>query len=376
MWRWIQNVFRLGLKEFASLSRDVVMVALIIFEFTGAVYSEADAMKMDIKNVPVAVVDADRSTLSFRIKDALQPPYFRPPREIDRSQLDQLLDKGTYTFILQIPTRFESDLLNNHGPSIQINVDATAVAQAAVGTAYIQEIIARETAGFLNQRNINAGMPVDVVIRALFNQNLEAIRFTASMGVINNVTILAIILVGAAVIRERERGTIEHLLVMPVRPSEIAAAKVWANGLVILLAAAASLHVMVHVALQVPIVGSVEFFLAGAAVFLFSVASLSILLATIANSMPQFALLSIPVFVLMFLLSGSFTPYDSMPAFLQDIMYVSPSTHFVRFAQSVLYRGAGIDVVWPDLAIMSALGGGFLVVALMRFRAMLTRQSY
>src|SRR6516165_4903258 len=104
MRRWIQNVFRLGLKEFASLSRDVVMVALIIFEFTGAVYSEADAMKMDIKNVPVAVVDADRSTLSFRIKDALQPPYFRPPREIDRSQLDQLLDKGTYTFILQIPT--------------------------------------------------------------------------------------------------------------------------------------------------------------------------------------------------------------------------------------------------------------------------------
>jgi ABC-2 type transport system permease protein len=376
MWRWLQNVFRLGLKEFASLSRDVVMVVLIIFEFTGAVYSEADAMKTDINNVKVAIVDADRSTLSTRIKDALQPPYFRAPREIDRSELDQLLDKGAYTFILQIPPHLESDLLSNRGPSIQINVDATAVTQATVGTAYIQEIIARETASFLNQRNTAAAVPIDVVIRALFNQNLEAIRFTASMGVINNVTILSIILVGAAVIRERERGTIEHLLVMPVRPSEIAAAKIWANGLVILLAAALSLHVMVHVVLQVPIVGSVEFFLAGAAIFLFAVASLSILLATIANSMPQFALLSIPVFVLMFLLSGSFTPFESMPPFLQYIMYVSPSTHFVRFAQSVLYRGAGIDVVWPDLAVMSALGGGFLVVALARFRVMLARQAY
>ncbi len=374
MRRWFQNVFRLGVKELASLARDVVMVVLIIYVFTVAVYSEATAMKTDVSNAGVAVVDADQSTLSSRIKDALQPPYFRTPREIDRSELDQLLDKGQYTFILEIPPRLEADLLANRGPSIQINVDATAVTQAAVGTAYIQEIIMRETASFLRQRGANTAVPIDPVIRALFNQNLEAIRFSASMGVINNVTILAIILVGAAVMRERERGTIEHLLVMPVRPSEILAAKIWANGLVILLAAGFSLHVVVHVILQVPIVGSVEFFLAGVAVYLFAVTSLGILLATIANSMPQFALLSIPVFILMFLLSGSFTPFESMPAFLQDIMYLSPSTHFVRFAQSVLYRGAGLDVVWSDLAIMSILGSVFLVAALSRFRAMLARQ--
>ncbi len=86
------------------------------------------------------------------------------------------------------------------------------------------------------------------------------------------------------------------------------------------------------------------------------------------------ALLSIPVFVVVFLLSGSFTPFESMPAFLQDAMYISPSTHFVRFAQAVLYRGAGIDVIWPDIAIMAALGGLFLAVALLRFRSMLMRQ--
>jgi ABC-2 type transport system permease protein len=375
MRRWMQNVFRLGLKEIASLSSDVVMVILIIYVFTVAVYSEATAMKTDVNNAGVAVVDADQSTLSFRIKDALQPPYFRTPREIDRSELDQLLDKGQYTFVLEIPPQLEADLLANRGPSIQINVDATAVTQAAVGTAYIQEIIMRETASFLKQRGANPAVPINPVIRALFNQNLEAIRFTASMGVINNVTILAIILVGAAVMRERERGTIEHLLVMPVRPSEILAAKIWANGMIILLAAAFSLHAVVQIVLKVPIVGSVELFLAGTAIYLFAVTSLGILLATIANSMPQFSLLSIPVFVVMFLLSGSFTPFGSMPVFLQNIMYISPSTHFVRFAQSVLYRGAGINVVWLDLAIMGVLGGAFLTAALSRFRAMLTRQS-
>jgi len=375
MQRWIQNVFRLGLKEIVSLSRDVVMVALIAFEFTGAVYSEADAMKVDINNARVAIVDADQSTLSGRIKDALQPPYFQAPGEIDRSDVDRFLDKGAYTFILEIPPRLEFDLLANRGPSIQINVDATAVAHAAVGTAYIHEIIMRETASFLKQRDATATVPINPVIRALFNQNLDAIRFTGSMGVINNLTILAIVLVGAAVMRERERGTIEHLLVMPVRASEIVGAKIWANGLVILLAAAFSLHVIVHLLLGVPVIGSVELFLAGAGVYLFALSALSILLATLTNSMPQFALLSIPVFVVMFLLSGSFTPFESMPALLQDAMYISPSTHFVRFAQAVLYRGAGMGVVWPDLAIMAGLGGVFLAVALSRFRTMLARQS-
>ena len=162
---------------------------------------------------------------------------------------------------------------------------------------------------------------------------------------------------------------------MPVRASEIVAAKIWANGLVILLAAGFSLHVIVHLLLGVPVIGSVELFLAGAGVYLFALSSLSILLATIANSMPQFALLSIPVFVVMFLLSGSFTPFESMPALLQDVMYISPSTHFVRFGQAVLYRAAGIGVIWPDLAIMAGLGGIFIAVALSRFRAMLARRS-
>jgi ABC-2 type transport system permease protein len=375
MMRWFQNVFRLGLKEIASLSRDVVMVILIIYVFTVAVYAMATGIKTEVRNASVAVVDADQSALSSRIKAALQPPYFRTPRELDRSEVDQLLDKGEYTFVIEIPPRLEADLLANRNPSIQINVDATAVSQAAVGTAYIQEIIARETAGFLKQGDWSQVLPIDPVIRALFNQNLEAIRFNASMDIMNNITMLGIILVGAAVMRERERGTIEHLLVMPVRPSEIAVAKIWSNGLIILIAAGLSLHLVVQTVLNIPIVGSIELFLIGTAIYLFAVASLGILLATVANSMPQFALLSIPVFVIMFLLSGTFTPFESMPNLLQKAMLVSPSTHFVRFAQSVLYRGAGIEVVWANLMLIAAIGAFFLFVALFRFRKMLASQG-
>ena len=375
MRRWMENTFRLGIKEFASLSRDVVMVVLIVYVFTFAVYSEATAMRTDVNGASVAVIDGDRSTLSGRIRDALQPPYFRAPVEVDRSQLDALMDKGAFAFILDIPRGLEADLLAGRAPTIQVNVDATGISQAGAGTAYIEEIIARETASFLKRGSETTALPVRPVIRAMFNPNLEAISFTASMGVINNVTILAIILVGAAVMREREHGTIEHLLVMPVRASEIVAAKIWANGFVVLLAAAFSLHVVVAIALGATIVGSVELFLAGTAIYLFAVPSLGIMLATVANSMPQFALLSIPVFVVMFLLSGSFTPFESMPRFLQLVMDLSPSTHYVRFAQSVLYRGADVEVVWPDLLTMVGLGVAFVAVALFRFKVMLAQQS-
>jgi hypothetical protein len=174
---------------------------------------------------------------------------------------------------------------------------------------------------------------------------------------------------------ERERGTIEHLLVMPIRPSQIAAAKIWANGLVIVVAATLSLLVVVEQIMRVPIVGSIPLFLGGLSIYLFAIASLGILLATIANTMPQFALLAIPAFLILNMLSVGPSPLESMPATLQTALQISPARHFVAFAQSVLCRGAGIDVVWPHLSALAVLGAIFLTAALARFRSMLARSQ-
>jgi ABC-2 type transport system permease protein len=191
--------------------------------------------------------------------------------------------------------------------------------------------------------------------------------------VLENVTMLSLLLVGAAVIRERERGTIEHLLVMPIRASEIAAAKIWANGLVVMMAAVLSLPVVVEQVLNVPVAGSISLFIFGMAIYLFAITSLGILLATVANSMPQFGLLAIPVFLVLNMLSGGPSPLESMPAPLQTAIQISPAIHFVKFSQSVLCRGAGLDVVWPDLIILAVLGALFLALALARFRTMLAQ---
>jgi ABC-2 type transport system permease protein len=191
--------------------------------------------------------------------------------------------------------------------------------------------------------------------------------------VLENITILSILLVGAAVIREREHGTIEHLLVMPVRASEIAVAKIWANGLVILVAAGLSLRFVVQGVLGVPIEGSMALFLVGAAAYLFATTSLGILLATIVRSMPQFALMAIPVFLILNMLSGATSPIESMPQALQVLIQASPTVHFVKLAQAVLYRAAGLEVVWPQLLTLAGLGSLFLAAALARFRTMLAK---
>ena len=188
------------------------------------------------------------------------------------------------------------------------------------------------------------------------------------MGIVNSVTMLAIILAGAAIIREREHGTMDHLLAMPLTPFEIAMAKVWANGFVILVAIALSLWLVVKGLLGVPIIGSIPLFLVGATLYLFFATAIGIFLGTLARSMPQLGLLFMLIAMPMNLLSGSNTPLESMPPILQAVMQASPSTHFVSFAQAILYRGAGIGVVWREFLAVAVIGVLFLGLALLRFR--------
>jgi ABC-2 type transport system permease protein len=258
---------------------------------------------------------------------------------------------------------------------VQINVDATAITQAAQGAFYIQQVIGREARRLLEGEASAPVEPVSVVTRVKFNPNLQSRWFMGVVQLINWITMLSIVLTGAALMRERERGTVEHLLVLPVRPAEIMTAKVLANGLVIIVATALSLNLVVQRLLDIPIAGSAPLFLLGTAIYLFSGAALGIFLATLARSMPQFGLLAFPVFMLMILLSGGITPVQSMPQWLQNLMQFSPSTHFVSFAQAILYRGAGFDVVWRQFAAITAIGAVFFLTALLRFRKAITLTS-
>ncbi|MDZ4381339.1 MAG: ABC transporter permease [Parvibaculum sp.] len=371
--RSLLNIARLGVKELRSLRSDPVLVFLIVYAFSFGIYEVATGVKFEVSNASVAIVDEDRSPLSRQIAAALLPPYFQYAEQIGAEDANQALDDGAYVFILDIPPHFERDLLSGKTPTLQLNVDATAMSMAGTGASYIQSIVTEEVTRSLRATGKATKTEAELIARALFNPNLDSVPFTSVMEVINNITLLSVILAGAALIREREHGTLEHLLVMPVTAIEIMSSKLWANGLVIVLAATLSLILMVEGILGVRTSGSLALFIAGALLYQFSVTALGILLATFTSSMAQYGLLVMPVLILMQLLSGSSTPLESMPVWLQNTMQISPSTHFVAFSQAILYRGAGVAIVWPQLAVMAGIGAAFFLIALARFRRAILR---
>jgi ABC-2 type transport system permease protein len=362
------NIFWLGLKELRSLLSDKVMVIFVIYAFTLAIHVQATGTSSEVNNASIAFIDEDQSQLSKEIINAFYPPRFRYPELIRADQMQDAMDKGLYMFTVAIPPRFERDLRAGRNPSVQVNIDATAMQQAGIGAGYIKNIVNDRVTAVLKRTDVNPDMPVQLRVRKLFNPNAVSSWFKSVVAIINQISLLTVILTGAAVIREREHGTLEHLLVMPLTSFEIAMAKVWANSLVILVATGASLFLIVQMVLQVPFAGSVVLWFLGVLLYLFFATALGIYLGTISRSMAQFALLIILVIVVLMLLSGGSTPVESMPGWLQTATYFLPARHFVSFSQVIIYRGGGFWAVWQEFAMVAAVGLAFFVYSLALFR--------
>lgn len=167
--RTLQNIFNLGMKELRSLSRDKAMLGLIIFAFTVSIYSSATVTPGSLHNAPIAIADQDKSQLSTRIVNSFYAPFFQMPADIVPEQIDGLLDRGTYTFALDIPPNFQRDVLAGRQPEIQVNIDATRMSQAFLGNSYIQNIVQGEVTEFLAKTRNNSVLPVDLEVRMRFN---------------------------------------------------------------------------------------------------------------------------------------------------------------------------------------------------------------
>lgn len=371
----LANIFHLGIKELRSLQRDPMMLFLIVFAFSISIYIVAKGAPDSLQNAPIAIVDEDHSDLSRRVTDAFYPPYFVRPSVVTTAEADRGLDVGSFTFAVDIPPEFQQDVLAKRKPEVQLNVDATRMSQAFSGTAYVQEIVQGQAWEFVNRSRTLPPAPVDLQMRTRFNPNLTQSWFAGVMELINQITMLSIILTGAALIREREHGTVEHLLVMPVTPFEIMMSKIWSMSLVVIVASALSLVFVIEGLLDIPVEGSRLLFMLGTTINMLATTSLGILLGTIARSMPQLGLLVMLTLVPLQALSGALTPRESMPEFVQNIMLLAPTTHFVKIAQAILYRGAGFSAVWPQFLALLAIGTACFVIAAMRFRKTITQMA-
>lgn len=364
----LENIFWLVGKELKSVIGDPVMVILILWSFVVAVMLEASGAGDTVKNAAIAIVDEDRSPLTRQITGALMPPWFQMPVAMTSDQADAAMNRGEIMFALAFPPDFAADAIAGKAPVAQLLADATAVSQAQLGTDYLRNIVQAESLVFLTGNPEAPAPELQLELRRAFNPNGNPVWFKAMSSLLNQLSLLTIALTGAAMLREREHGTIEHLMVMPLSPIEVALSKVLATVLVVLAAFVGSLLVVVQGVLQVPVAGSVPLLVGGALVYLWAAAAIGMLLGTLARSMAQFALLVIMVIIPVIMLSGGMGAVESQPDLVQKLTLALPSRHFLAFAKAVTFRGAGLAAVWPQLLLMAGLGIGFFGGSLVLFR--------
>lgn len=366
--RSLSNIFWLGTKELRTLSKDMMMILFIIWSFGVSIYTQSTGAGETVNNAAVAIVDEDNSSLSRSIAGLFYPPYFQMAKMIGAADIDRAMDEGLYTFVVVIPPRFEADARNGRNIKVQVNVDATAVQQASLGAGYIQNMVTDKVERYRQEMKQTNGLSSSLVIRRAFNPNGTQSWFRAIVGLADQLSMLIIILTGAALLREREHGTIEHLLVMPLTTFEIALAKVWSNGVVIIVGFIFSLLFVIEGLLDVPIAGSRGLLVLGTVIYVFATAAIGIFLGTLARTMAQFALLMMMTVMPMMMLSGGMSPIESQPQWVQYVTWFFPSRHYVSFMQAIVYRGADLGIVWKEFLTVLVMGVTFLSVSLVLFR--------
>ena len=367
MIRTFLNIYNLMIKELKIVLYDKGMLIFIIYVFSVAIYIGGTKTSTELKNGSIAFVDSDKSQLSQRLIDAFYKPRFNTPDIISYYDIDKKMDSGYYTFIVLIPSEFEKDVLSNNVPEIQVNIDATRMTQAGIGASYVRNIINQEIETFLKKSSENSFNP-KLVTRYKYNQNLTGDWFGSINEIINNIVMISILLSAASLVREREHGTIEHLMVMPLSSFEIMISKILAVCIIVLIGVCFSIFFIVEILLQIPISGSIVLYLFSTFLVLFATTSMGVFIGTIVKNMPQLGMVFILTILPLMMLSGTMSPYESMPLVLQYLMNLMPTSHFVELSQAILFRDAGITIVYKQMINIFLIGVVFFTITLLIFK--------
>ncbi|QKJ26826.1 multidrug resistance ABC transporter, permease protein [Aliarcobacter cibarius] len=367
MLKTVLNIYNLMIKELKTVLYDKGMIIFIIYVFSVAIYIGGTKTSIEINNGSIAFVDNDKSQLSKKIIDGFFKPRFNTPDIISYYDIDGKMDSGYYTFIVLIPDGFEKDVLSSKAPEIQVNIDATRMTQAGIGSGYVKNIINEEVQNFLNSNYENKINP-ELVIRYKYNPNLKGEWFGSINEIINNIVMISILLSAASLVREREHGTIEHLMVMPLKSFEIMFSKILAVCIIVLIGVSFSLWFIVETLLSIPISGSIPLYLFSTFLVLFATTSMGVFIGTIVKNMPQLGMVFILTILPLMMLSGTMSPFESMPLVIQYLMKLMPTSHFVELSQAILFRDAGFSIVWVQMLDIFIVGLVFFTFTLLIFK--------
>lgn len=371
---WGRRLAALTWKELLQLTRDLPLLFFLLYSFSLSVLVSGAGITMQLTNAELLVHDADHSPSSRELIHRFQPPYFafageiRDPREGLRH-----MDAGHAMLLLEIPPRFHEALMSGERTAVQLLVDTTNAPQGLSAAAYTVRIAslfgAERGLAPAGLSGATASLPmVTSAHRVWFNPTQDERWFQSIAHVLRMTTIFAVLLPAAALVREKERGTVEQLLVSPLSPFQIMLAKVLAMSGVILLALSLALYGVLQPVFHVPMKGSTGLFFLLTALHVFTTAGFGLVAATLAKNQAQVGMMTLFVVGPMLLLSGITSPYESMPVWVQALMTFSPLRYYIDITYGVMLKGAGLDVLWKSVGAMLLLGGTLFGFGMWRFR--------
>ncbi|CUQ65684.1 ABC transporter permease [Candidatus Nitrospira inopinata] len=375
---WALRLFVMTRKELLQLRRDVPLLLFVIYSFSLSVYISGAGMTMQLNNASLLVHDGDRSESSRELIRRFREPYFRFDGEVHDPKTGlERLDRGTAMLLLDIPPRFHESIRGREPVSIQLQVDTTNAPQGLSAASYAARIVGEFSSDLTSSRLIGASggrmdMPVvESAHRVWYNPNQDETWFQSISHILRMITLFAFLLPAAALVREKEHGTVEQLLVAPVTPLQIMLSKVLAMTLVILASTALAMAIVLKPVFGVPVRGSLALFFVLTALYSFTTAGLGLFAATVTRNQAQIGMVSLLVISPMLLLSGIATPFEAMPSWVQSLMALSPLRYFVDVTYGILLKGVGVDVLWDSILAMALLGGTLFGLGMWRFRRQL-----
>lgn len=371
---WWSRMAAMTGKELLQLARDSLLLGAVIYLFTIDILM-AGGVKMELNKATVVVHDMDHSMASRELIYRFQPPYFQLGGEIlDQKEGLQLLDQGKALAVLDIPSHFQHDLIQGKPADVQLQIDTSNTVLGTLAASYSAQIIGRYSFDVALQRigpSDKAVASVPMLIdqhRIWYNQNQNETWFMSISELLTVITVLAMMLPAAAAVREKERGTIEQLLVSPLTPAQIMLPKVVAMTMVILLGTALSVSLILHGVFHVPMKGSLTLFFAVTALYSFAMSGLGLFVATLSRNLAQAAMLTILLMMPILLLSGAWTPPEAMPPVIRQAMYISPLYYYIEMSYGILLKGAGLKILWDSLFGLTLLGSLVFSFGVWRFR--------
>jgi len=366
-------------KELLHIIRDKGLLIFILYAFSLDIYTAAQGFSIIPEKVSISVYDEDNSLRSRDLIDRIRPPAFRrPDRAEDRHEVDILLNESKTVLALVIPAGFERDLYRDRA-SVQILVDGTQSAAAYLSSAYLQVIVAQYSEDMARERlriaNITGLPSVDVRTRVFFNPEMKDQLFEGLNELFHVITLIGMILPAAILIREKEYGTIEQIMISPLDIRKLLLMKITAASLFLLAMIGLSYEFVLRLWLGFPLKGSLAGFLFISLVFSFATSGLAFIIASISKRLSQIGLLTIVIFAPMMLLSGGWVPPEALPDWLRRLTVISPLKYFMSLGIGLLVRGAHMDLLLPDLLRLFFLGALFMVVGYILYQKRVLKEG-